>query len=337
MIEDLRAKLPPIEAGFIEAIMTDPYNDAERHVYADWLEEQNDRRCEYLRLECEFADAVSKTPRRLSQSAAASDELLALREQIGVLRSGLDVQWLALISRSGVDCCGSQLQFEFECPMNWEDLRPTEDAMVRHCSSCQAKVYYTTSLEEGREHARRGECVCLASDVDDESQLQKDFDESRRHRRCGICRSCLVDHVLKLRSCMPSGQRCEGFSEAKTLLKTWYASGTKGRQILCRGWQAPEKMTTSIAGQKGRYNGNMCRPFRPCSSRRSPPGLISPGKGCTCPSGIIAPPSGLETKQFPGSTSFTALPSGQPLKVRKHRRNARFSEIRRTTRARELN
>jgi uncharacterized protein (TIGR02996 family) len=39
------------EAAFLEAIREDPNDDAARLVYADWLEEQGDSRCEYLRLE----------------------------------------------------------------------------------------------------------------------------------------------------------------------------------------------------------------------------------------------------------------------------------------------
>jgi uncharacterized protein (TIGR02996 family) len=45
------------EAGFLEAIFSDPDDDAPRLVYADWLDERGDPdRAEFIRLQCKHAN-----------------------------------------------------------------------------------------------------------------------------------------------------------------------------------------------------------------------------------------------------------------------------------------
>ena len=66
------------EAAFLEAIREDPNDDAARLVYADWLDEQGDSRCEYLRLE-----------HQLSQTA----------QRLGELQRKIDPGWLADVRR----------------------------------------------------------------------------------------------------------------------------------------------------------------------------------------------------------------------------------------------
>ncbi|MFK7765834.1 MAG: TIGR02996 domain-containing protein [Mariniblastus sp.] len=48
--------MPNEHTSFLAEIASDPYSDLPRLIYADWLEEQQDIRGEYLRLEIEFAD-----------------------------------------------------------------------------------------------------------------------------------------------------------------------------------------------------------------------------------------------------------------------------------------
>ena len=54
------------------------------------------------------------------------------------------------------------------------------------------------------------------------------------------------------------------------------------------GLISPGQITGSDAGLKGRRNRNICRPFRPGDRAEGGPGLISSGKGRTCPPRIIA-------------------------------------------------
>lgn len=68
------------EAAFLRAIADQPEDDAPRLVYADWLEERNDPRAEYLRVE-----------HRGRANPAAE------RERLDALRARLDPAWLRAV------------------------------------------------------------------------------------------------------------------------------------------------------------------------------------------------------------------------------------------------
>jgi len=72
------------EEQFIAEIISDPYSDDARLVYADWLEEQQDERAEYIRTEIKFAnlDPFSKE---------AAKEFKRLNRMIARLKT--DWQW----------------------------------------------------------------------------------------------------------------------------------------------------------------------------------------------------------------------------------------------------
>ena len=167
------------ETGFIEAITDNPRDDSARLVYADWLEERNDPRCEYLRKECEFAELAQ----RVSASDAPPDPELSqqldqLRQEIRTLRHGFHNDWLSQMSRSKVACCSSEFYLDFECPMTWGELRPTRQADVRYCDVCDSKVYFVTSEKAAFRRAHKGHCVCLVSDLPPDKKLQHAFDDA---------------------------------------------------------------------------------------------------------------------------------------------------------------
>src|SRR5262245_24158767 len=84
------------EAAFLEAIREDPNDDAARLVYADWLDEQGDSRCEYLRLE-----------HQLSQTA----------QRLGELQRTIEPGWLADVRRPppGADARWGSLSLTLDC------------------------------------------------------------------------------------------------------------------------------------------------------------------------------------------------------------------------------
>lgn len=59
--------------------------------------------------------------------------------------------------------------FSFRCPKVWENLAPTEDETVRHCTECDQNVHLCTTDEETLVHARAGHCI--ARQLPDESEL----------------------------------------------------------------------------------------------------------------------------------------------------------------------
>jgi uncharacterized protein (TIGR02996 family) len=140
----------PVEDAFLADIRDHPDDDTPRLIYADWLEEQGDVRCEFLRLEI-----------RLAGMEPRSRESRRLRARLRKLRSEIDANWLALLDRAPVEACTFRMQFQ--CSQRWENLKTTEDSRVRFCDSCNQKVYHCGSLSEAQDHARRRHCVAVDS------------------------------------------------------------------------------------------------------------------------------------------------------------------------------
>jgi hypothetical protein len=53
------------------------------------------------------------------------------------------------------------IDFSFQCPKRWEQLRPTEDEAVRFCDQCRRQVFFCTSLEVAQTHAAVGDCIAV--------------------------------------------------------------------------------------------------------------------------------------------------------------------------------
>lgn len=64
-----------------------------------------------------------------------------------------------MVSEKIINC-----EFEFKCPLHWNDLRPLEDGSVKFCESCQKNVHFARTQDEVNELAAEGKCV--AFDVD---------------------------------------------------------------------------------------------------------------------------------------------------------------------------
>ena len=75
------------EQPFIQQILANPSDDSVRLIYADWLEEREDPRGEFLRIQT----ALSKMPRKDKRYAS-------LRKRLKALRSSLDAEWLAWLN-----------------------------------------------------------------------------------------------------------------------------------------------------------------------------------------------------------------------------------------------
>jgi uncharacterized protein (TIGR02996 family) len=151
------------EGSFLRAILANPADDLPRLVYADWLDEQETERASskavFLR--------VTATLVKLSDPAARKK----LEEQLGKLARYLPTDWLPVVSRLVVENCAAAgntvrrpletITFDYECPLKWEALTPTDDVTVRHCKACRQNVYYCDTIGEARDHARQGHCVAV--------------------------------------------------------------------------------------------------------------------------------------------------------------------------------
>jgi uncharacterized protein (TIGR02996 family) len=144
------------DAAFLRTLHDDPTDAVTRTVYADWLEEQDDpgnaARAEFLRTEDELATLPAEDQRRV-----------ALQARLQELAGGLDSDWLAVVSRAAVENCA--VSFEYECPLHWDNLTPTEDRAVRFCSACRQEVHYCDTLAQAQRHAWNGHCVAVDARV----------------------------------------------------------------------------------------------------------------------------------------------------------------------------
>jgi len=138
------------DLGFLRDIMANPNDPVPRLIYADWLDERDDPRGEFLRLELQFRELPENDPQRET-----------VRSRLHELRTHIDPSWLAQLDRTAIENCG--LRFAFECPRRWEQLLPTSEETVRFCSACRKPVYYCETVAEAREKACRGECVAVDS------------------------------------------------------------------------------------------------------------------------------------------------------------------------------
>jgi uncharacterized protein (TIGR02996 family) len=139
------------DEAFLRAILANPADDAPRLIYADWLDERGDRASEnkaaYLR-----DTAALMTVRATPQRAIIQDRLRAAAAKI-------DSRWLAVVSKLQIEACDAL--FQFRCPKQWENLKPTDDARIRHCDACGKSVHFCDTVLEAQTHAQRGRCVAL--------------------------------------------------------------------------------------------------------------------------------------------------------------------------------
>jgi uncharacterized protein (TIGR02996 family) len=138
-------ELDSVEAGLLASIAE--RDEAARVVYADWLEERGDlARAEFLRLQQELL--------------AMEDDgrYMAIVHRLEKLAAGIDVHWRIKVGRPVIENC---MAYDFPCPREWGALDPTGRRTVRFCTGCERNVYYCKTIEEARDHARRGDCVCV--------------------------------------------------------------------------------------------------------------------------------------------------------------------------------
>lgn len=57
--------------------------------------------------------------------------------------------------------CSAWSIFQFLCPQTWNNLSPTDNADVRHCSVCKEKVYLCSTPENLVNLGRSGKCVAI--------------------------------------------------------------------------------------------------------------------------------------------------------------------------------
>ena len=138
------------ELPFIREILFDVSDDTPRMIYADWLDERNDPRGEFLRIEMRLGDRFD------GPSAGRT------RKRRNELLRQLDPQWVSLLAKTEIELCPQKVEFKFMCPKRWQNLKPFgDDQSVRYCDQCGRSVTYCFTIGQAREQAMHGQCVAI--------------------------------------------------------------------------------------------------------------------------------------------------------------------------------
>jgi uncharacterized protein (TIGR02996 family) len=152
---------------FLRAIQANPAELTAWLVYADWLDEHDDPRAEFIRLEVRRLDPNTSQTERFGITGRLED-----------VRANLDPDWVAIFDRPRIENCDER--FAFQCPKQWDQLRGTADPLVRHCDACEKNVYYCHSVGDAYDHARQGHCVAVAEGL---PRRPGDLDRNPEERR----------------------------------------------------------------------------------------------------------------------------------------------------------
>jgi uncharacterized protein (TIGR02996 family) len=151
------------DEGLVQDIVAHPEDTALRLIYADWLEERDDPRSEFLRLEAQLAELKGRGNRRRRDQ---------VRRRLRELRAAISPDWLARLDRTAIENC--EVQFAFRCPKRWENLlQVPENNAVRFCETCYKNVYFCWTVEEAQRQAALGNCVAV------DSRLERTPDDLR--------------------------------------------------------------------------------------------------------------------------------------------------------------
>jgi uncharacterized protein (TIGR02996 family) len=145
----MSAPLSDEDKAFVRAILNSPADLSGWLAYADWLDERDDPRAEFIRLQVRILTPDEMWP-----------DPIGVLERIEELRPTLDPDWLAVFERAPIDNCDDE--FAFRCPKQWEHLKGTDNPRVRYCETCDKKVYYCLTDREARKRTSLGLCVALA-------------------------------------------------------------------------------------------------------------------------------------------------------------------------------
>ena len=154
------------DEDFLRTILETPSDSDALRVYADWLEENGEEespKIEYLRLSAE-----------IGKLSLLNEQRERGRRRLQKLAARLDTNWLAVVSRLKIECCGSKIEendanpdrrpslnWNYVCDRMWEDLTPTADSRLRFSQSCQHNVHYCDNIDDARSHASQGHCVAV--------------------------------------------------------------------------------------------------------------------------------------------------------------------------------
>jgi hypothetical protein len=65
-----------------------------------------------------------------------------------------------------INNCEEVYTFEYKCPLEWKNLKKTEDSKVRFCDECNKNVYRCKTDEEIDKHRQLNHCIAVNDVLD---------------------------------------------------------------------------------------------------------------------------------------------------------------------------
>lgn len=134
------------ETAFVAAILAAPHDDAPRLVFADWLNERNDPRGEWLRITIRLQQLLwNNAPAENAAKQSWVRETAKLQDRLRELNEVVSKAWALRIQRGFIEQCNIP---DAVCPRDWLMLTESEQPNRRRCSSCSRLVRYCQSVGE---------------------------------------------------------------------------------------------------------------------------------------------------------------------------------------------
>ena len=58
-----------------------------------------------------------------------------------------------------IDNC--EFSVEYACPLEWKNLKKTDDSQIRFCNECSKNVYRCKTADEMDEHVKLNHCIAV--------------------------------------------------------------------------------------------------------------------------------------------------------------------------------
>ncbi|WP_020467829.1 TIGR02996 domain-containing protein [Zavarzinella formosa] len=134
------------EAAFTETILAAPRDDAPRLVFADWLEERDDPRGEWLRVTVRLQRLVwNIAPVEMRARHQWVREVARLRHRLRELMTVVPEAWAIRMQAGHIEHCNI---LDGDCPREWLRLPESDRPDRRHCVGCGRFVRYCRSADE---------------------------------------------------------------------------------------------------------------------------------------------------------------------------------------------
>ncbi len=79
-------------------------------------------------------------------------------------------------------------EMEFECPKNWFELTETDEASVKHCSTCKKHVHLCVDQDVLDVFAHQGKCVAFFSNPDLPTRFKLSREQAEVNRKIPMVR-----------------------------------------------------------------------------------------------------------------------------------------------------